>query len=515
MTRSPRPRRRLPSRGFAVALVSLIVLATAAGPAAAHPLGNLSVNTFSRLVILPDAITVDVIVDAAEIPTLQAFPRVNQLRGDVADGERLAYRRSRCAEINDSAALRIAGEAVALDVAETALTFKEGSAALHTSRLTCTLQTARSASVIGAEIDYTLGANSDRVGWREIIAVGSGVALKSSDVPSESISSALTTYPNDLLRSPPNQTHARVVAGEQTAGTQVPAAPGAGSAGPAPRGLDAFTSAFTDLVARQDLSAGFAVLAFVAAMALGALHAFAPGHGKTVMAAYLIGREGSFRQAAIVGLSVTATHTLGVLVLGVVLTGAGLASPERVYPWLGTASGLLLAGIGINLLFAQRAQRTARASLTSGHAEGHDHGHDHASSHEPAVAQHHRHGLFSHAHVPGARNVRGLIAVGFAGGLVPSPSALLVLLGGITLGRAWFGVVLVLAYGLGMAAALVATGLLLVSARDAVDRALARRAGSAGRFRLVALVGQRLPLATASIVVVVGLSIAARSALQI
>ena len=507
-------RSRAWARRCAVAATSLILLATAAGPAAAHPLGNLSVNTFSRLVILPDAITIDVVVDAAEIPTLQAFPEVNEARGDVTDGERLAYRQSRCAEINDSAAVRIDGEAVALDVAETELTFKEGSAALHTSRLTCMLRAPQPVSVIGAEIDYALGANRDRVGWREIIAVGSGVALKSSDVPSESISSALTTYPTDLLTSPPNQTQARVVVGEQTAGAQVPDALGAGSTGPAPRGLDAFTSAFTDLVARQNLSVGFAALAFIAAMALGALHAFAPGHGKTVMAAYLIGREGSFRQAAIVGLSVTATHTLGVLVLGVVLTGAGLASPERVYPWLGTASGLLLAGIGINLLLAQRAQRTARASLTSGYAEDHDHDHAHASSHEP-VAQHHRHGLFSHVHVPAARNVRGLIAVGFAGGLVPSPSALLVLLGGIALGRAWFGVVLVLAYGLGMAAALVATGLLLVSARDAVNRVLARQAGSAGPVRLAALVGQTLPLATASIVVVVGLGIAARSALQI
>lgn len=511
MTRSPR---RLPARGFAVAVVSLIVLAAAAGPAAAHPLGNLSVNTFSRLVILPDTITVDVVVDAAEIPTLQAFPQVNRLRGNVDEAERLAYQRSRCAEINDSAAVHIDGEPVALDVAETALTFEEGSAALQTSRLTCTLRTTRSVSAIGAEVDYALGANIDRVGWREVVAVGSGVVLNSSDVSSESISAALTNYPSDLLASPPNQTQAHVAVGEQRAGGAVPGALEAGSAGTAPRGLDALAVTFTDLVARQDLSVGFALLAFVAAMALGALHAFAPGHGKTVMAAYLIGREGSFRQAAIVGLSVTATHTLGVLVLGVILTGAGLASPERVYPWLGTASGLLLAGIGISLLIGHRRQRSAREPVAAEHTEGHDH--HHASPQEPVVAQHHRHGVFSHTHAPPARNVRGLIAVGFAGGLVPSPSALLVLLGGIALGRAWFGVVLVLAYGLGMAAALVATGLLLVSARDAVDRALARRAGSSGRrFRVAVRVGQKLPLATASVVVVVGLGIAARSALQI
>jgi ABC-type nickel/cobalt efflux system permease component RcnA len=482
----------------ATVLVAAAVLAmlTLAGPAQAHPLGNLSVNTFSRLVVDRDSIRVEVVVDAAEIPTLQAFPSVNRLRGAVPESDRAAYERQRCSAIVDSVELLVDGTPTALDVVDTQLEFPPGSAGLRTSRLMCTLASAATLATVGSTVDYAIGANADRVGWREIIAVPSGVSLPDSDVESISISDGLTRYPQNLLDSPPDQRRASfsVAAGDGAA--PAPLREGPGSV--LPRGLDRFTTMFTDLVSRQNLGLGFGLLAVLAAVVLGALHAFAPGHGKTVMAAYLVGREGSFRQAAIVGLSVTATHTLGVLALGIALTGAGLASPERVYPWLGLASGLLLAAIGVGLLLRRRG----------GHSSADHHlGEDHDSRHS--------HGLFSHTHLPPAGDIRGLVAIGFAGGLVPSPSALLVLLGGIALGRTWFGVLLVLAYGVGMATALITAGLLMVSARDAINRLLISRASSGGPRRLTVMLGQGLPAITASVVVVVGLGIALRSATQI
>ncbi len=503
------------ARALVILAATLLFLGAIAGPAAAHPLGNLSVNTFSRLVIGPDAVTIDVVVDAAEIPTLRDFPDVNRRRGNVTDDARVAYQRNRCGDVRDSIDLLLDGRRMALDVGASSLTFPPGSAGLRTSRLTCALASTGRTAVVGASLDYRIDANVDRVGWREITAVGSGVQLGSSDVPGTSTSAALTSYPADLLSSPPNQTEAHVTVGPAAEGGSSPDDLVTGPTSVLPRGVDRFSKTFTDLVARQELGVGFALLAVLAAMALGALHAFAPGHGKTVMAAYLIGREGSFRQAAIVGSSVTATHTFGVLALGLALTGAGLASPERVYPWLGTASGLLLAGIGVGLLLRQRARPAEEPAVGGGRGQRGDHGDGHG--HEPPAAheQRHRHGLLSHTHLPPARNVRGLIALGFAGGLVPSPSALLVLLGGVALGRAWFGVVLVLAYGVGMAAALMATGLLLVSARDAVNRMLERRTTSISGHPLATLLARGLPLATASVVAVVGLGIAVRSAAQI
>jgi nickel/cobalt exporter len=219
---------------------------------------------------------------------------------------------------------------------------------------------------------------------------------------------------------------------------------------------------------------------------MGGAHALAPGHGKTVMAAYLVGLRGTLRQAMTIGATVTITHTAGVLLLGLVLSTTRAVASERVYPWLGLASGLLLAAVGVGLL--------ARAGHSRGHDHPHGHGHDHPHPHD---------------HGPPLGR-RGLVALGLAGGLVPSPSAVVVLLGGIALGRAWFGVALVLAYGLGMAATLTGVGLLLARLRTRMDRRLHLPAGT-----LPARLGRLLPVATASVIVLVGLGIAAQGAARL
>jgi len=244
-------------------------------------------------------------------------------------------------------------------------------------------------------------------------------------------------------------------------------------------------------VGERSGSAGFAVLALLVAVGLGAAHALAPGHGKTVMAAYLVGLRGSLRQAATIGATVTLTHTAGVLLLGLVLSTTRAVASERVYPWLGLGSGLLLTGVGVGLLLRARP----------GHRHHHDHdhrGHDHD----------HR----GHDHGAEGRPLgrRGLIALGLAGGLVPSPSAVVVLLAGIALGRAWFGVALVLAYGAGMAATLTGIGLLLAHLRNRMDRRLRLPAGS-----LVARLGRLLPAVTASVIVLVGLGLALQGAARL
>ena len=245
----------------------------------------------------------------------------------------------------------------------------------------------------------------------------------------------------------------------------------------------------------RSLSPGFAVVALLLAVGLGAAHALAPGHGKTVMAAYLVGLRGTLRQAATIGATVTLTHTAGVLLLGLVLTTSRAVASERVYPWLGLASGLLLAVVGVGLLVRAR----------TGHHRPHGHHHPHEGG-EHDHGHHHDH---PHAH-PRPLGRRGLVALGLAGGLVPSPSAVVVLLGGIALGQAWFGVALVLAYGLGMAATLTGVGLLLAHLRTRMDRRLHLPAGS-----LLARAGRLLPAVTASVIVAVGLALAANGAAQL
>ncbi|HEV2759734.1 MAG TPA: hypothetical protein VGV86_09230, partial [Acidimicrobiales bacterium] len=347
-------------------------------------------------------------------------------------------------------------------------------------------------------IEITSTAFTDRVGWREITAVGDRTTLVSSNVPAVSTSGRLTAYPDDLLSSPPDQRTAtvRTRPGGPAAPDVAGAVPGARVA--QPRGLDGATRSFTNLVARQQLTVGFGILAFGLAVGLGAIHAFAPGHGKTVMAAYLVGERGSLRQAAVIGLTVTATHTAGVLLLGVVLSASTSLAPETIYPWLGLASGLMLAGIGATLLL--RAVRRRPLLVAAGHSHDHDHSHGH--SHGPGHSHHH------HEHPAGDRPVawRSLVPLGLAGGMVPSPSAIVVLLGAIALGRAWFGVLLVIAYGLGMAVTLTGAGLLLVRARGVVEHRLSGRLAS---------VAGGLPVLTATCIVAAGLFLALRGAAQL
>jgi nickel/cobalt transporter (NicO) family protein len=471
------------------ALAIALVVAGATG-AAAHPLGNFTVNTYSGLRVGPDRLVVDYVVDMAEIPAFQARQAIDADHdGRVAGPEASRWRDRECPRLAAGLRATIDRRPVPLAVTGSVLRFPEGVGGLDTLRLECALATPLPA---GPALAYTDTNLQGRVGWREITAVGDGTTLEAADVPTTSVSARLTSYPSDQLTSPLDQRTATLRL--RPGGPSAPADPVAGDgtlASGARGGVDRATAAFTALVGERSRSAGFAVLAILLAVVLGGAHALAPGHGKTVMAAYLVGLRGTLRQAVTIGATVTVTHTAGVLVLGLVLSTTRAVASERVYPWLGLASGLLLAAVGVGLLVRAR----------TGHDHPHGHGHDHAHDHDHG---HHRHA----AGPPLGR--RGLVALGLAGGLVPSPSAVVVLLGGIAIGRAWFGVALVLAYGLGMAATLTGIGLLLARLRNRMDRRLRLPGGS-----LAARLGRLLPAVTASVIVLVGLGLAIQGAARI
>jgi ABC-type nickel/cobalt efflux system permease component RcnA len=498
-------------RSAAFLFVVIAAVAVPASVASAHPLGNFTVNTYSGLRIGEDRVAVDFLVDMAEIPTLQRK----------SDIDEPGYPARECARLLPQLDLRVDGTPVHLRVESSSITFPPGQAGLRTSRLACGLSGSTARMGGDRHISFSSGAFSDRVGWREITAVGDGTALVASDVPGRSVSQRLTRYPKDLLSSPLDQRTASVVVhggGSGGAASVVagdPSDPAIRS--PLPRGVDQATRAFTSFVTRQNLTVGFALVALVASLVLGAVHALAPGHGKTVMAAYLVGQRGSFRQAMVVASAVTATHTAGVLALGIAISASAVVAPERLYPWLGAASGVLLAVIGLGILV--RAVRGRRSQPVAVHAHDerahdreHDHDHPHGHAHDGHV---HSHGGRPHRHGPlGGDQLmtwRGLLAMGFVGGLLPSPSAVVVLLGAIALGRAWFGVLLVVVYGLGMAATLTGAGLLLLRARRALDR----RATAIGPNRLVSVASRLVPTTTAGVIVVVGVYLAVRGVAQI
>jgi nickel/cobalt transporter (NicO) family protein len=618
-----------------LAVVVVAVLGGSTGVASAHPLGNFTVNRYTGVRLDSSGVAVDLVTDMAEIPTFQAKAEIDT-DGDktVSATEGATWASRQCGLLATQVSVQADGHPVAMRAATVgSLAFPAGQAGLETLRLECGVRSTSSLEVGDHELKLTDTSYTGRVGWHEVVAqAGNGASLLRSDVPGASITKRLTSYPKDVLRSPVEQRsaslRARVIAttvspavsagtAAVTSAADAPGASAAGAgtgagAGPAsaaftlpsgalPRGLDRATRTFTDLVSRKHLTLGFGLLAVLLAVVLGSFHALAPGHGKTVMAAYIVGQRGTVRQAALIGLTVTATHTAGVVVLGVVLTSTKAIAPERLYPWLGLASGLLLAGIGVTLF--RRARRISRMPLTvpaaweaelhspvlvgatstavtstavasaavtstavtsaavtstaitsphglphdhdhghddHGHGHGHGHGHDHhdhGHDHGRSRGRHratanvgrvvvaerqllsqrrraatgtdmHSHGGAMHSHptFDPALGWRSLVGVGFAGGLVPSPSALLVLLGAIALGRTWFGLILVTAYGLGMAIMLTLAGLLLVRARSWFDR----RAARSNTPPLLLRWGRYLPLCTSALIIVAGLTLAAR-----
>ncbi len=256
----------------------------------------------------------------------------------------------------------------------------------------------------------------------------------------------------------------------------------------APRfAIDASADALTAFLRSGDADLRSLAAALLVAMILGAVHAFGPGHGKAMVAAYLVGSRGTPAQAVILGTTVTVTHTAGVYLLGAVtLVAAQYVLPERLYPILGLASGILVVAIGLGLL---RSRVAALRAPT--HDDARDHAHGHVHGDKPG----------EHRHTVGV-GLRGLLALGISGGLLPCPTALVVLLAAVSFHNVALGMVLVAAFSVGLAAVLTGIGLVFVFGQRAIARrgTLARLAGSAA--------ARAVPIASAAAVTLAGVLIA-------
>lgn len=491
------------------AVVSVLLGAAAlvvlpAGGAVAHPLGNFTVNRYDGLVVAPGELRVDHVEDLAEIPAAQAKPRIDRDGDDELSRRELdAWAARRCASAARGARLAARGREVSVRSRGAKALARAGQAGLPTLRVECRL-TAALPRGGRASLAYRPADLGTGPGWREMTGQGDRVTLVASDVPTSSASRRLTRYPQGRLSSPPDERAAalrtapggpplagsraagRSEGAEEVAGPEGSEAPGGGVL---PRGVDRWTQALTALVARHDITPFFAVTAFATALLLGAMHALAPGHGKTLMAAAAAaGGRTAMRDVLALGASVTVTHTLGVFALGLLVTAGSAAAPS-VIAWLGVASGLLVALAGAGLL--RRALRVRRGSV---------HHHHH---HQP----HHHH----HSHPSGRPTLRGTLLLGFAGGLVPSPSAVVVLVGAAALGQAWFGFLLVLAYGAGLALTLTLAGVAVVRLGHRATRRLAARGGGPGR-RVLRLLHRASPVGTAAVVLALGCGLVLRGA---
>jgi ABC-type nickel/cobalt efflux system permease component RcnA len=484
--RAPRSARRLCLGGFVGIGIMLGTLLGAAPAASAHPLGNFTVNVYGGVIVRTDQVLVDYVVDLAEIPAYQARGAIDvDGDGTVATEEAGAWRDERCGALAGGVQLSLDGRRVRLASTRAAISFPAGAGGLSTLRLECRLEAALAQPIAGpTTLSYVDANYAGRLGWREVTAAGDGVTLLSADVPSVSVSDRLRSYPRDALSPGILEATLRARGG----GPRLASLPGPGqdSAAAAAPGRDA--GILAALAGRPDASPLLIGLMVIVAIGVGALHALGPGHGKALIGAALVAGRASVRQAVAIGGAVSVMHTTSVLGLGLlVVTAERVLPPERVYPWLGLASGLAALALGSWLLVGRLHATGWRRSggHDRGGAAGHDHPHPHGA---------HDHGVLSRP---------GLVALAFSGGILPSPSALVVLLTSISLGRTWLGLVLIAAFSAGLAASLIGVGLLAVRAKASAARRLPRR------------VMAWAPVASAAAIAVIGVGLTARGLLQI
>ena len=554
-----------PARRHLLSIVfTLFCIANLATDAGAHPLGNFTVNHYARLELDDARLRVRYVVDMAEIASFQELQQVDaDADGQTSEAELQTYARRMADEYAGKLLLSLDGVRVPLAVTGQRITLPPGEGGLPTLRLECDFDAAlpatASSSATGAmsgRLQFRDANHEGRLGWREIVvAPRGGVRVFNSTAFGNGLTNELREYPEDKLAAPLNEQAADL---SFTTGALVEGATLLKTREGKPVAAVA-RDRFAELINVRELTPGVALVGLLFAAVLGGFHALSPGHGKAVVAAYLIGSRGTAKHAAFLGLTVTITHTSGVIALGIAtLFAAQYVVPERLFPILSLISGAIVVLLGASLLVkrlsaalglvppehthhhhddgghthyshAQQHEYESTGGQTHEHTHHdhtqhehadhehvhhdhipHDHAHDKHAADEHIHREHAHDGELTHSHgggrvhshlPPGTEGAavtwRSLLALGVSGGLLPCPSALVVMLSAITLGRIGYGLLLVLAFSFGLAGVLTGIGLLFVYAR----RFMARPLASAGGLLRV------LPVFSALVITVVGVAI--------
>ena len=437
-------------------LVALAAAVTLVAPtsASAHPLGNFTINHYSRVQPSGDRVYVLYVLDMAEIPTFRERQAITSPK---------AYAAAAARRLAGELELAVEGRRLALTPITQAIAFPPGIGGLRTLRLEVVLGT-EALKRAGAPLSLTYRDRTyaGRIGWKEVVVAPAGDAVVAeSSVPRESISGELRAYPKNLLQSPSDVTSATATFEPGTSEGPVPQLASKDALEQPVTVRTPTDGGFASLIAERELGLGFVLLSLVIALFWGAAHAFSPGHGKAIVAGYLVGTRGRIRDAVMLGLIVTVTHTAGVFALGgVTLLLSAFIVPEQLYPWLNLVSALLVVGVGLTILrWRIRIWRrgTALGESHHHHHHGHSHNHKHGHAHE-----HH------HGHDEGRR--AGLLGIGISAGIIPCPTALVVLLAAISLQRVGYGLVLIVAFSVGLAVSVTSIGLIAVLARRTFSR---------------------------------------------
>lgn len=442
---------------------TFILIAICAISTFAHPLGNFSVNQFSRVEVEKSAIKVRSILDLAEIPTFQLKSEIDTDKDGVySQSELEIYAEKITPQHISNLHLSFDGNALSLAQSSRKIGIHDGEGNMPLIRVEWNLTAALPSEISGNHrVKFENKNYAERIGWNEIV-VGrtSGVNIFDSTAKGSGLSDELKTYPQESLIIPLEERKAEF----SFTANAIPANAAV------LQNRDGHTTAavqkdkFAELINIQEFTPSIILFGLLLAFGFGAMHAMSPGHGKTVVGAYLVGSRGTVKHAVFLGLTVTVTHTLGVFVLGfITLFASEYFLPEKMIPFLSFVSGLLVFFVGISL-FKDRLFSILGWKKVSHH---HDHDHDHENSNEDHAHTHdgltHTHGGSTHTHLPPEKVTwKSLFALGVSGGLLPCPSALVLMLSAISLGRIGYGLILTLVFSFGLAATLTAVGLIFL-----------------------------------------------------
>ena len=458
-----------------------------AGIVSAHPLGNFSVNQYSRLEVEKSSVKIRQVLDMAEIPTFQEQAAIDtDKNGTLSAAELNDYAERITPQITANLFLTINSQPLALRVESQNAELKEGTGGLPTLRIKWNLIAVLPNAAAINRVIFENKNYAERLGWNEIVVnrVGS-VNIFNSSAFGSGITDELEAYPQETLNAPLIERRAEF----SFTANAVPenAAPLQNRDGHATAAVQ--KDSFAELIDVPEITPSIIIFGLFLAFGLGAMHAMSPGHGKAVVGAYLVGSKGTPKHAVFLGLTVTVTHTLGVFALGLItLFASNYILPERLMPFLSFVSGLLVLYIGLTMF------KSRLFAFLGWEAAGHHHGHaHHEHSPDEGVHEHHNdspdaqadthnertqlqgghshshdgfthtHDGHTHSHLP-PENIswKNLAALGISGGLLPCPSALVLMLSAINLNRIGYGIVLTLAFSFGLAATLTAVGLIFL-----------------------------------------------------
>ncbi len=444
--------------------ISALLLLALVAPVAAHPLGNFTINHLTKIDVAHGRIGVRYVLDMAEIPTFSALRAVSST-GTLNAAQLAAWGRDEARTLLSALQFTDDGRAVALVIDRVATSTRPGAGGLPTLYLVLEAHAALAAAAASSELAFRDATFAGRLGWHDVVVA-----------PQTEPTHELRAYPSALIGSPRSTTAVSVfLRNGNVARVAVDDAADDGNAAAAvPSAVR--SNQLSDMLARGTGDWGFVVLTFLVAIALGALHALEPGHGKTLLAVSLVGARATVKQAAVLAGALTVAHTAGVLALGVAINlFKGYFIPEAIYPWITLASGISIAVIGARALARQIAARRPLAHVHA-HEHAEAHAHDHGHIHRADGSHEHSHAGGGHAHdhddlaharshaIPGTAPLRfgATVWAAMSGGVAPCPAALVVLLAALALNQIAYGIFVIIAFSFGLAATLTGLGIAVV-----------------------------------------------------